>query len=82
MDLFLYNWSQSSNTEILCGDTQIMGGKTLGNFLVPNLKLITPRGCGIRVVVEKKSELYVENFLQVWFSRCEKMMVTVTKRGR
>ena len=81
MDLFLYNWPQSSNTEI-CGDTQIMGGKTLENFLVPNLKLITPRGSGIRVVVEKKSELDVENFLKVWFSRCEKMLATVTKRGR
>lgn len=82
MDLFLYNCSQSSNTEILCGDTQIVGGKALDDFLIPNLKLITPKGSGIRVVVEKKSELDVEKILKVRFSRCGKMMVTETKRGR
>lgn len=47
-DLFLYNWSQSSNTELLCGDTQIMGRTAPDDFLVPNLKLLTPRDSGIR----------------------------------
>lgn len=60
MDLFLYNWSQSSNTEILCGDTQIMGRKAPDDFLVPNLKLITPRDRGIRSNCGEKSELDVE----------------------
>ena len=39
-----------------------MGGKAPDDFLVPNLKLITPRGRGIRVVVEKKSDMDIENF--------------------
>ena len=82
MDLFLYNWSQSSNTAILCGDTQIVGGKAPDDFLVPNLRLITPRGSGIRVVVEKKSDMDIEKFLKVRFSRGEKMMLTVAKRRR
>lgn len=32
--------------------------------------------------MEKKSELDVETLKKVQFSRCEKMMVTMTKRGR
>lgn len=68
MDLFLYNWSQSTITEILRGDTQIMGRKAPDDFLVPDLKLITLRDSRMRCGCGKKSELDVEKvqcFLEV-----------------
>lgn len=46
---------------------KLWGGKAPDDFLVPNLKLITPRGSGIRVVVEKKSELNIENVKRCGF---------------
>lgn len=60
MDLFSYNWSQSSVTEISCGDAQIMGRKVSDDFLVPSLKLIIFRDSRMSCGCGKKSELDVE----------------------
>lgn len=73
----MYNWSQSSITEILCGDAQIKGKKAPDDFLFPNLKLITLRDRRMRCGCGKKSELDVEK--GAVFPRSGNMMLTMTK---